>query len=126
MVLHSVCHVFPLEGCLLSIKWSLPKPRLKTQNKNHVSYTSSLVVNILGILPLVGQVDNFTVSCEIGYANYGPWFLEEEREVPAECCDWNSGKLQIRVIHKGEKRVTEQQQIGVVGPPLIRVGKTDR
>lgn len=73
MVLHRVCPVFPT---LLSGVVSYPssekylqftQPRLKTQNKNHVSYNSSLVVNILGILPLVGQVDNFTLSCEMGH-----------------------------------------------------------
>lgn len=47
--------------------------------------------------------------------------------MPTECCDWSFGKLQIcNVAHSGERRVTQQQQIGVVGLPLTRVGEKDQ
>jgi hypothetical protein len=74
---------------------SLPEPSMKPQSS---CFLKSFFVNILGTLPLVGQINNSTASWVTGYACYLPWFQEEEGEMPTECCEGSSVNLWSRYL----------------------------
>lgn len=88
-------------------------------NSNLLFPKISLIVNILSTLPLVEQINNSTASWVMGYVCMLPWFLEEDGQMPTECCEGISGNLRkpdlVQCPEKGGPGGWAMQG-GMVGP----------